>query len=753
MNKRRKGFTQGVSYALGCFLGITLIAISGCNGAREQDDLNARNYVKAGDPTLTREIGNAGVRYAVLGQSAFQSKLKSGEIAADQSQAGDLALSRLEMTRGVNSSSVLPVSPPDIDVPADSLVFGLPFELLGKPMTFGNVITEVSDSVKQDLGGLKLTDVPPFQVLPTLQKVNGKYFLALNNCEEDCTKMADAQAVLQIPVLGVNSAKKVIFLNLASLGQELDLMAIYKDHPTLMQFKARSSKVTKFDFSQSTLVFDVEAHLVDVNDSENPAAKETVITNRWYMRVGSGFNPTFVSRKPVDEVGFFTTDRSKEPLIARWDFDRRSAEAGIKYYVKNVPIQFQAAFKGAFEEWNERLLPILGKKVFSYEFISPDDARNELLIAGDVRYNILEWDLKNRANYGGLGPSLANQYTGETFQATVLIQGPTIIEMYSKWFKAHEAAERLRAVGLNQEADLILAKNSREIKKAMDGIGNQTFEVRLGKTIQMNVRSQQPTLEDPLMARDDFEIIPDGYTFDSYMNGYFSDMVKHELGHNLGLRHNFKGNLGAQEGLVQGGVSRSVMEYLGRGYRHLDQIGEYDLMAISYGYTGVIPTHRDWFCTDEDVADVSNTENSAECSRDDATQDPFSYFVMRLNRGVGLLVGQGHSQEPAWTLADMKGQMDLAFVGLGSYTSSASATAKAWLNFFGKPGRPSVAEGVRDYVVGQLKSSLCNPELEAEINQKSTEEAKTKARNNLNDLRQEAARILKAVYSPIDLSC
>src|SRR3712207_7536078 len=36
-------------------------------------------------------------------------------------------------------------------------------------------------------------------------------------------------------------------------------------------------------------------------------------------------------------------------------------------------------------------------------------------------------------------------------------------------------------------------------------------------------------------------------TYEKYMEGYMLEIVAHELGHNLGLRHNFKGNLGAYE--------------------------------------------------------------------------------------------------------------------------------------------------------------------------------------------------------------
>ena len=93
------------------------------------------------------------------------------------------------------------------------------------------------------------------------------------------------------------------------------------------------------------------------------------------------------------------------------------------------------------------------------------------------------------------------------------------------------------------------------------------------------VHSQRPELADPAAQRNDFDPLPKGLSYDQYMYGYFHDMLTHELGHNLGMRHNFKGNLGST-GDGQGQVSRSVMEYLARDYRNLDGVDEYDLMAL-----------------------------------------------------------------------------------------------------------------------------------------------------------------------------
>lgn len=240
------------------------------------------------------------------------------------------------------------------------------------------------------------------------------------------------------------------------------------------------------------------------------------------------------------------------------------------------------------------------------------------------------------------------------------------------------------------------------------------------------------------------------------MAGYFQEMVEHELGHNLGLRHNFHGNLGAKPGPATfEGVSHSVMEYLGRGFRHLDRIGPYDVMAIGYGYAGKKPDKLNLFCTDEDVAIESNLANSAECSRDDATNDPFSYLTSRVKRAVTLVLAPESTAKPVFAVKDIEGQLATAVKGLALYAGSAELTASKWQNFFTGGSRPADASGVKGYVVSELKGLLCDPKFADIVAAKVDDEAKQATEANITALREKAGQVVTLVrgLSSADLAC
>src|SRR5690606_34454370 len=125
---------------------------------------------------------------------------------------------------------------------------------------------------------------------------------------------------------------------------------------------------------------------------------------------------------------------------------------------------------------------------------------------------ILEWDVVNLASYGGLGPSIANQHTGEILSANVLIQGPTVLRLYTQWFGVSETIHALRAQGKTAAADVLLRQAANEVATILDSAALPKVTLSLGK-LGFRIASQLPSYEDPLFQRDDFDVLPAGLDF------------------------------------------------------------------------------------------------------------------------------------------------------------------------------------------------------------------------------------------------
>ncbi len=641
---------------------------------------------------------------------------------------------------------------------AESLIVGIPSGLFREQMIFGGVITKVSDKTNETLGSLKLTDLSPLHV--KLHYVDQAKTIVINGCASNCDEESAQQALIMLE--GAAELNGMVYVDLAEIGKSLNLISMMDSEGEYTKLKALSSETVSFDYSVSTLVFDIKSKFIpldrEITDATAPVTEFTV---RWYLKLNSGSNPAFAPRAATEGVGFFKTERSKNPKITRFSttnyrdtsYGIENKNEGVTYYIKNVPEKYQHLFVGAINNWNTEFKAVLGRNLLNAEIVRPED--NDKYNTGDIRYNIIEWDLDNIASYGGLGPSIANQMTGETISANVLIQGPTIISLYTKWFELSKTARGLIAEGKRAEANSIVAKFNREAKAEIANRQKLKFGLKLGN-VEMTVQSQRIDLEDP-MIKNHFEIVPAGVSFEDYMSGYFTEMLEHELGHNLGLRHNFKGNLGAYESEDKGSVSRSIMEYLGRPYRYKSAIGLYDKMAISYGYKGIAPKHLNWFCTDEDQGSdkMSLAVKSAECTKSDATSDPFSFWEQRLARAIDLLIDTKSSSAPVWTSAEVKTQIDEAVLGMGAYAASAEKTMATWTNFFGKGNRPEDVEGIKGYVLGAIKKKVCDPELKAIINAKETPEAVKLAQENLDALKKAVAAkaVELAVFSAEQVQC
>ncbi len=664
-------------------------------------------------------------------------KLQSAEQAAKLNKGSKIEEVSLPTENGQTVSNQEGSTEPATE---EAVTAGIPISILGQEMNFGGSIVAITETESEELGDLKLTDLPPLVVQPRLIVDKDKnYFVALHLCENQICDAAQAtNPVLAFEVVGVNKEQSQLVVDLSAIGHSLDFSILGARSLNQLKLEITGSQTTRFDLSAGTFSFDIKSHIIP---SQAAAAVSTIknpfdVTMRWYFKDAGNLKKDFASRKGTAGVGFFETDIGGNHLIHRFDFSKK-----IHYYIKNVPSEFKAAFAGAFDSWNKTFNQVVGHEPLSYEFVDATDARAAQLVTGDIRYNIVEWDLVNNASYGGLGPSVAYQKTGETLSANVLIQGPGILDIYKKWFAATqpEANGGNTSTASASKQEHKKADFSRYLRKMHDRFSQfRSFNLALGKSavaknIRFRVPARLPQYRDQLMQRVDFEPFPANMTLNQYLSGYFHEMLSHELGHNFGLRHNFRGNLGAADDGHLGSVSRSVMEYLGKGFRFLNDIGEYDVMAMRYSYLGEKPAVTTWFCTDEDVASLGNATNSAECQKDDATSDPYGYFSSLLKKATAKLIATDSPRSPDWLAGDMKRELVAAFTGLGIYAVTGEKTFQSWTNFTLTSGRPNSGAQMRQFVLEEIYAAFHSAEVTRTLEMKETDADRANTVTNIND--------------------
>ena len=251
----------------------------------------------------------------------------------------------------------------------------------------------------------------------------------------------------------------------------------------------------------------------------------------------------------------------------------------ITFYLKDFPQKYVETAKKAVMSWNDAF----GKNILDVKIADQN------IDAGDPRYHVIKWfdGTDKTLRWAGVAKMIVHPVSGKVMSGGVYIQGNTLEKLYDSFHKdSVNLSDRLNGV-----------------------LGGARFEADHGESPVI------PFMTDPEMSVDD------------YMQGYYLETIAHEVGHVLGLRHNFMASVKATGG--QPGYS--VMDYSPRNERHkFSGPGIYDKAAIQWAYFGVEPAQSLPFCTDEDVETLWN------CNRGDHG-DPVSFVLKSLEDSLTAL--------------------------------------------------------------------------------------------------------------------
>jgi hypothetical protein len=298
-----------------------------------------------------------------------------------------------------------------------------------------------------------------------------------------------------------------------------------------------------------------------------------------------------------DRVGYFISaikDFSRDTAesffvryVNRWRLEKADPVARISepvrpitYYIDHtVPVEWRSYVRAGILEWN-RGFEDAGYRNAIQVLDAPDDSAWS---AADARYSTVRWTATNRSVYA-IGPSNVDPRTGEILNADILISAAWI----QTWRgESNEYSSPVAA------AEFVLMQDSLAAAGAAGAL------CRFGEGLE-----RQGTLTRTLLAARGAITGGRGVP-QEYIGQALKALVMHEVGHTLGLRHNFRGSSGItadqladRDHTAEHGLGVSVMDYsppalaLDRrrqGHYYAPTIGSYDRWAVTYGYSDVGP--------------------------------------------------------------------------------------------------------------------------------------------------------------------
>ena len=420
-------------------------------------------------------------------------------------------------------------------------------------------------------------------------------------------------------------------------------------------FDARNSALVKSRTTPDLTSFNVSAHYALARVSQPPATPGAVPSTPlpatlpdvrslflgFYYNFAKLPDETMAPRTADDRVGYFanarfdfTNDKTLTPrvnYIQRWRLEKKDPAAALSepkdpivfWLDRNIPERYRATVIEGVLEWNKAFERIGFKDALQAK-LQPDDADWDTL---DARHASVRWFTTARPAFGGIGPRQVDPRSGEILDADIGVDPARL---------RGRRSQRLEQLPLPY---------------APAGRSSDLLECRIGEASA----SELDFTLDLLEARD--EIDPDGPETEAFVLADLKKVVIHEVGHALGLRHNFRAStvygqaqLNDPAFTAQNGTVGSVMEYPAtnialrgetQGAYFMTTIGPYDYWAIEYGYRPLAPEEeagalqRIAARSDEPLLAYSTDEDAStgidpDATPNDLSSDPLEFAARRV---------------------------------------------------------------------------------------------------------------------------
>lgn len=357
----------------------------------------------------------------------------------------------------------------------------------------------------------------------------------------------------------------------------------------------------------------------NLEDSRSAPLKVTY--NLWWRQ-----DTNYIPRLADPRVGYFTTDHFNlarflsddrtERYINRIHLEKKDPTAKLSEPVKpivwyidhSVPVQYRDAMKAGVLYWNKAFEGLGYKNALEVKMAPDNDPDWD---HADGRFNVLRWTMSPNPT-GGYAIAMARMdpFTGQILNASVNFDAGMLYGAFREQerFTAPGAGNLKRAVEVlagSPEQDHGIATDAYlwDGSVAMYKSQLQNRLAKLGWNSHVCTYAKGKA-DSAAFAWSGALVSGKSINRDTYAKEFLTEIAAHEIGHTLGLRHNFIGstrNTTAQLAndtiTSKVGNTASIMEYSpvnimavltpARNF-FTPTIGEYDQWAIKYGYGEIV---------------------------------------------------------------------------------------------------------------------------------------------------------------------